>query len=365
MATFIKLDEVSVERITDACISCFFNCVGLPRIIFVDADSKFQGIFKSTFERLRITVDAVSQENHKAIRNENFRRYLNKIERNNTADTGSLWIWKQGVLFCIYAWNASPVDGTDIPRSQVAIGREFPFPIDLTEPTVRTFPTQGQQALDHFEAVSPLLFRQRQMLDLLNSERRQRHTDLRNQTARGRTFALGDLVIVRKQVKSVAANNFSAKLVFKTRGLYRVIEQINPNSYRLQKLPFLEGLGRPGRFVKESAVRMTVIPSTLIFHKMADGADARIGLMEGPLVENALEKWLGVVRRGAYVKAQDDPEWAFEPLASMRTDELPATTDDDMDDGNDRGDDDGTDDGDHGAGSPSRHVSPPRRIRPL
>jgi hypothetical protein len=91
MATFIKLDKVSVECITDACISCFFNCVGLPRIIFVDADSKFQGIFKSTFEQLRITVDTVSRENHKAIRNEILHRYLNKIKRIKLADTGSLW----------------------------------------------------------------------------------------------------------------------------------------------------------------------------------------------------------------------------------------------------------------------------------
>jgi hypothetical protein len=56
-------------------------------------------------------------------------------------------------------------------------------------------------------------------------------------------FEPGDLVIIQKQVKSDAAANFSAKLVFKTRGPYRVIERLNPISYKVQKLPFLHGLG--------------------------------------------------------------------------------------------------------------------------
>ena len=135
-------------------------------------------------------------------------------------------------------------------------------------------------------------------------------------------------MIVRRQVKSDASQNFSAKLVFKSRGPYRVIEKLNPNSYKLQKLPFLRGLGRKGRFIKESAARMTQLPSTLIFHKHADGADTRFSLMGGDIAENALEKWLGVVRRGSYVKAEGDPNWAFEPLASMWSEDLPDDDDD-------------------------------------
>ena len=335
MASFLSLSEMDTQRVADACVSSFFSTVGLPRLVILDADSRFAGTFKATLELLRIPVEAVSRENHKAIRNENFHRYLNKVERINTADVGSLWRWKQGVLFAMYAWNASPADGTDVPRSLAAIGREFPFPVDLSEPTPRSITSEGQHALDHFEAASPLLFKQRELLNIVNSERRRRHNELRNQAASGVSFEPGDLVIVRKQVKSNAANNFSAKLVFKTRGPYRVIEQLNPNSYKLQKLPFLRGLGRRGRFVKESAARLTRLPSTLIFHKQADGADTRFSLMGGDIAENALEKWLGVIHRGAYVKAQGDPAWAFEPLASMWSDDLPDDNDDDNDDDED------------------------------
>ena len=64
----------------------------------------------------------VAPENHKAIRNEHFHRYLNKVEQINTADQGSFHQWMQGVLFALYGWNASPIDGTDVGRAFVAIG---------------------------------------------------------------------------------------------------------------------------------------------------------------------------------------------------------------------------------------------------
>lgn len=31
-----------------------------------------------------------------------------------------------------YAWNASPIDGTDIVRSVLAIGHELRFPLDIS-----------------------------------------------------------------------------------------------------------------------------------------------------------------------------------------------------------------------------------------
>jgi hypothetical protein len=74
---------------------------------------------------------------------------------------------------------------------------------------------------------------------------------------------------------------------------------------------------------------MTKIPSTLIFHKHADGTDTRFSLMGGDFAENALERWLGVIECGAYVKAEGDPTWAFEPLASMWTDDIPDDADND------------------------------------
>jgi hypothetical protein len=102
------------------------------------------------------------------------------VQRINTSDTGSLFRWKQGVLFALYAWNASPIDGTDISRSLVAIGREFPFPIDIEGAVHNNADRQRQSSLEHHEAATPLLYLQRSILNILNSERRLRHIELRN-----------------------------------------------------------------------------------------------------------------------------------------------------------------------------------------
>ena len=150
-------------------------------MIVVDADGVFAGIFKKTFEETLLTpVHAVARGNHKAIRNEGFRRYLNKVHKIHSVDKGSLHQWLQGVLFALYAWNAGPVDGTNISQSVVAIGREFPFPIDLSPSSSRLGTSEGQQSLDHFEDAYPLMLRQRELFNILVYESRLRHRELRN-----------------------------------------------------------------------------------------------------------------------------------------------------------------------------------------
>jgi len=272
---------IDSEKVAAAAFGSFFITRGLPRLIIVDADGLFAGVFKTLFELLRAPVQPVAKENHKAIRNERFHRYLNKVERINSADTDSLLQWKQGVLFSIYGWNAAPIDGTDIPRSVVAMGREFPFPIDLSNAELRDGTAEGQSSLEHFEAASPLLYRQRELLNILNDERRQRHIDLRNEGITARLFDVGDLVVVRKQVQSNKEKGISAKLIFRAKGPYRVVGKATSCSYWLQRLPFLQGLGHPGRLIKESAARMEKLPSTLILHKRVDGIDTRFAAMSG------------------------------------------------------------------------------------
>jgi hypothetical protein len=214
--------------VADITFSQFFCVFGLPRLIVVDADSKIRGIFSTTFHNLGIHIEVVASENHKALRNERFHRYLNRVQRNNTADTGSFFQWKQGVTFAFYGWNAGPIGGTDIPQSVGSIGREFPF---STSRPVFVNGFEGANAVDHHDAVHPMIAIQRELLRILNEERRQRHRDLKNAGITERTFAAVDLVIVRKQVLSNADRGVAGKIVFKSRGPYRVLERANPCSY--------------------------------------------------------------------------------------------------------------------------------------
>ena len=64
-------------------------------------------------------------------------------------------------------------------------------------------------------------------------------------------FDIGDLLVVRKQVKSSTKDGIAQKLVFKTKRPYKVLDNTTPSSYWLQFLTFCEGLGRSGRKLKE------------------------------------------------------------------------------------------------------------------
>ena len=90
----------------------------------------------------------------------------------------------------------------------------------------------------------PLWDRQKEMLAILNEERRERHREMKNQTRTQRVFNPGDLVIVRRQVKSQAKEGVMAKLLFKARGPYRVLSRVDEDSYMILKLPAIQGTGR-------------------------------------------------------------------------------------------------------------------------
>ncbi|CAJ1948171.1 unnamed protein product [Cylindrotheca closterium] len=90
-------------------------------------------------------------------------------------------------MFGTYAWNASPVDGTDIQRAFAAVARHFKFPLDNAAVALsisearqknrtRHQQTPGQNTLEHIETMFPLFWRQKELLKLLNEERRE-HTE--------------------------------------------------------------------------------------------------------------------------------------------------------------------------------------------
>ena len=153
--------------------------------------------------------------------------------------------------------------------------------------------------MDDFETASPILFRQRKLFNILVSERRLIHREMRNKGNIMREFDTGDIVVVRKMVKTSINNGVSHKLLFKTKGPYIVLEKATSISYWLQSLPFGEVIGRPITKVTESADRMENIPFTMVIHKHVYGADTIFSTMVGPLENNPLDKWIGVIRRGS------------------------------------------------------------------
>ena len=60
---------VNAEAITMLSMKALFGPFGIPKVIVVDAERIFAGIFRQLLQSLGIPFEQVSWENHKSIRN--------------------------------------------------------------------------------------------------------------------------------------------------------------------------------------------------------------------------------------------------------------------------------------------------------
>ena len=332
-ASVTVIEQVTSEVVARQCFAAFFVPNGLPKLILVDAGSENKGALIDMCTTLGIKYHAVSPEDHNGILCERFHRYLNKVQKIVAADSQSFTQWAQGLSFAAYSWNAAPIDGTNIIRSFAAKSRVFPFPIQIAEEEnpVRIPQGQGEAALAHLETNFPLWARQATMLQILIADRRKRHRELQNQGRTQRTFNIGDLVIIRKQVKSDSTKNAPAKQQFKWKGMYRILEAVGERSYKVQKLPTLQGNGRPGKLRQYSAAVMERVPSSMVVNKHLDTTDTRMAALETPLTRNPLEQSLGFHQFGRYVKAPNDADFAFDRIEDLWSIDVESDSDDEPD----------------------------------
>ena len=75
--------------------------------------------------------------------------------------------------------------------------------------------------MDNFEAVSTLIFIQREIFNILLSERNLRHRELYNKGNAKREFDTVYIVVVRQQLKSIRNDGEVNKLAFKTNGILK------------------------------------------------------------------------------------------------------------------------------------------------
>ena len=329
MTSFVATGEVfavTAEESARVIMTRFFCVYGIPKLIILDQDSAFKDILVSTCDLLQVKHHTVTRGNHKAILCERFHRYLNKVERIHAADCETLSQWYKGHALAAYAWNAAPIDGINVTRSFAAIGREFPFMLDVNLESVTT-PTGNEWSewtLEHIDAMFPLLLKQRELLHLLTEDRRRFHRELLNKSRKQATFEAGDLAIVRVQVQSKKQHG-PAKIQMKARGPYRILEKVSPTTYRIQRLPFSsDSPGNAHEPYIESVSRLTKLPKTLIIHKHVDGIDTRWSTLRHPFGLTPLHQSLRATGFGKFVKANPDQPWAFERIEDI-WEELNAT----------------------------------------
>ena len=198
------INDETADSVTAAAFQHFFIPFGLPKIVIVDDGSTSADLVKKVCNQLQIRVHAVSKGNHRAILCERFHRYLNKVQKIHRTTVGNPDDWHTAMLLALYAWNAAPVDGTNITRSVAAIGREFPFPIEIQEdaPVEALASNTTEVVLERTEAFLPLLRKQQDIFRILSQDQRDHHRDLVNKNCKEWKFDVGDLVVVKVQVQS-------------------------------------------------------------------------------------------------------------------------------------------------------------------
>ena len=119
-ATVGSLENMDSETVTRVLLSQIIIPNGLPKLVLMDADSLFKTSLQYMLDNLGIAFHVVAAEQHEGILCERFHRYLNKVQRINGMDTKDHSNWMMNTSFAAYAWNASPVDGTNVVRSFAA-----------------------------------------------------------------------------------------------------------------------------------------------------------------------------------------------------------------------------------------------------
>ena len=62
---------------------------------------------------------------------------------------------------------------------------------------------------------------------------------------------------------------------------------------------------------------MEDIKSTMVIHNHLDEVDTMFSIMEVPLVNNPLFKWIGVIIRGTYQAEVEDSRWEYDPVSYL------------------------------------------------
>ena len=200
--------------------------VGLCVMVVVDEGREFCALFQDMCKLLNIKCHVVAKRNHKAVGVERYHRFLNHSQRICSEERGTPASFVECGLTTAYAWNASPIDGTDILRSVPAIGRELRFPLDIHESEMPSPITDvTRSVVDYIQYLGRDVSYARGLLSWLVADRREAHRERANSKKKPIVYRVGDIVMGRVAVQSSREKGVIQKLVYQSRGPY-VIERV-------------------------------------------------------------------------------------------------------------------------------------------
>ena len=192
-------------------------------------------------DTLSSNYDVLAKRNHKGLTVEHFHPFLNKSVTIAAEDRGTNDIFVPAGIAAGYAWNSSPIDGTDILRSIPAIGRELHFPININLSALpKLAHNSGQAAMDFFQLTESSRHFSSSILKILIEDRRTSHAERINNNRNIVVLEPGDIVIARTAIQSNKQKEKVAKLCYAIRGPYQIIRITGHGSYFVRKLHRLD-----------------------------------------------------------------------------------------------------------------------------
>ena len=278
----IIADNASASHLAKLYMENVILTFGMCAIVVVDADNSFRGVFEEMCTILKIHFWPLARGNHKGLIVERYHRFFNKIQTIIGEERGTHISFLQTCKTAQYAWNSAPIDGTDVTRSMVALGRDFLFPLDVEFSALPTeLNDESNTALfQYLRDVSNDSAFAREVVKLLIEERRDHHRQLHNKNKVAPQFKVGDVVKVHIQVTSKQDENKVAKLSYQVRGPFQIMRDLQTGSYEVQRYGEPESALR-----KYKATELYLLPPTLYPSEPLDTMDQRyIDFDHAPIV---------------------------------------------------------------------------------
>jgi len=140
-------------------------------------------------QRLDFIFWPLARGNHKGDSVEKYHQFLNKTQAIVGADMGTHFNFVENSKTSPYAWNSTPIDDNDIPRSLVVVGRHFKFRMDVKLSPTPTLNDADQSALYTYlkDASTDSQFATA-VLQILVEERRTVHRERNNSQRAAKLF---------------------------------------------------------------------------------------------------------------------------------------------------------------------------------
>ena len=255
---------------------------GLASLIVTDPDSKFKKEFKEMCSLLQIPHHMSAKGNHNAIIVERFNKFLNSGMRIFNSERNSNRVFVEAAETLCYSWNSAPITGTDLSRSLLVVGREFKFPIDISNNRHITHHIDETNIRSFASDLSELLTKCREIYILLIQERRAMHREYRNaQLKNPNKFKMNDIVFTNVQIQSNAKKGKVKKLSYSRRGPYTVIKVHPSGSYDLTLTS-----STSSAVIKKHGSELILCPQHLIPHQPIKSSDQIYSEFNKPIIEN-------------------------------------------------------------------------------